>query len=406
MVKQLEPRSRTRPKPSMAILIMLAGVGAMAMNVFLPSLPGMTTYFETTPAKVQLSISLFLAFNAVFQLIIGPLSDRFGRRPVLLISLLIFCIATLASIFATTIEFFLFCRVFQAAVVAGMILSRTAVRDMYDTREAASVIGYVTMGMALVPMIAPSVGGFLDSAFGWQGGFWALFLFGSFVLFLTYIGFGETNEHQTQSVTAQFHAYPELFGARRFWAYVIAASTASGAFFAYLGGAPFVGAQVFDLPVDRVGLFLSTPAIGYALGNFISGRFSVRFGINMMILWGTILAVLGLGLNLFLFAVANPGPWVFFGLIIAMGLGNGMCLPNAMTGMMSVRPHLAGSASGIGGAIMTAGGALLSLLAAAVIDIENGAVSLLLIMTICSAIPLLAVGYILRREQTHPDLQS
>jgi len=395
--------TQARNQPDVFTLVALAGIGAMAMNIYLPSMPAMVSYFETSPAKVQLTVSLFLAFNAVFQLVIGPLSDRYGRRPIMLSGLVIFCFASLACLLAPTIESFLVARVFQAAVVTGMILSRAAVRDMFSTDKAASMIGYVTMGMAIVPMFAPALGGWMEKFYGWQASFVTLLVFGILVLILAYFKFTETNQNRQPSVVAQFRAYPELLSSRRFWGYVIAAATCSGAFFAYLGGAPFVGSAIFGLKEAELGAYLSTPAIGYFIGNFISGRYAVRVGVNKMIIGGSFLAVTGMGLNLILFTFGSPGPMVFFGLMIAMGLGNGMCLPNAMSGMMSVRPHLAGSATGIGGTIMTGGGAALSVLASTIVDVESGATSLLWIMTVSSVFPMFAIGYVLWRER---EIQS
>lgn len=392
--------------PHLITLVLLAGVGTMAMNVYLPSLPGMTTYFETTAARMQLSVSLFLAFNALFQIIIGPLTDRFGRRPILMYCMVIFVIASLVSIFTTSIWAFLACRVIQAAVVAGVVASRASLRDLYSPTQAASMIGYVTMGMTLVPMIAPGLGGFLDEIYGWKASFWLLFGFGAAVTILTYLDFGETNTNKPESVSAQFRSYPELFQSRRFWGYVFAASTAAGAFFAYLGAAPFIGEKVFDLSGRTLGFYISSPAVGYLIGNGISGRYSQAFGINRMIVTGAILSTIGLILSFLMFFAYSPGPLAFFGATIFMGLGNGMCLPNAMSGMMSVRPHLAGSATGIGGATMTAGGAVLAVVASQIVDAESGATPLLGLMIVCSILPIFGILYIQLRESNLENLQN
>ena len=387
-------------------LVLLAGVGTMAMNVFLPSLPGMMAYFDTTAARMQLSVSMFLAFNAVFQIIIGPLSDRYGRRPVLLTCMVIFVVASFACLYTTSIWTFLFCRVIQAAVIAGMVASRASLRDLYSPAAAASMIGYVTMGMTLVPMVAPGLGGILDEFYGWQASFWLLGGFGVFVTILSYFDFGETNVTRSASVVAQFKSYPELFRSRRFWGYVFAASTAAGAFFAYLGAAPFIGEKVFNLDGGTLGFYISSPAVGYMVGNFISGRYSQRMGINRMIVTGAILSTSGLTVSLLLFLFFDPVAFAFFGATMFMGLGNGMCLPNAMSGMMSVRPHLAGSATGVGGAIMTGGGAVLAAVASQIVDAESGATPLLALMIVCSALPALGIYYIRSRESSLEDLQN
>jgi DHA1 family bicyclomycin/chloramphenicol resistance-like MFS transporter len=385
--------------PHIFTLIVLTGLGALSMNVFLPSLPGMTEYYQTDYRIIQLSVALYLAVNAVLQLFIGPISDRYGRRPVLLGSLLIFLVATIGCIFAPTVEVFLVFRMIQAVIVAGLVLGRAVVRDMYPQDQAASQIGYVTMGMAVVPMIGPFFGGILDEQFGWQANFWMLLILGAFVLILTFRDLGETARNTSTSFADQFKEYPELFRARRFWGYCLTAAFASGAFFAYLGGAPYVGTEVFGLSPSVLGAYFAFPAVGYFFGNWISGKFSVRWGINKMILWGAIFSAAGLGLSLLVFAAGFKTAFVFFGFTSVVGLGNGMVLPNATSGMLSVRPHLAGTASGLGGAIMIGGGAILSALAGALLTGGNGAYPLILIMLITSLLGLGAILYTIKRER-------
>ncbi|AHM02748.1 Bicyclomycin resistance protein [Roseibacterium elongatum DSM 19469] len=385
--------------PHIFTLIVLTGIGALSMNIFLPSLPAMTSYFDTDYRLMQLSVALYLAVNAVLQILIGPISDRIGRRPVLLGSLVIFVLATIGCLLAPTIEVFLAFRMVQAVIVAGLVLGRAVVRDMYPADQAASQIGYVTMGMAVVPMIGPAIGGALDETLGWQANFWLLAILGLAVLALTWRDLGETAAPGRGSFRDQVAQYPELLTARRFWGYCLAAAFASGAFFAYLGGAPYVGSEVFGLSAAAVGFYFGAPAVGYFFGNFLSGRFSVRVGINGMILWGTILSAVGLLMSLLLFLLGLKTAIVFFGFMTFVGLGNGMVLPNATSGMLSVRPHLAGTASGLGGAIMIGGGAALSALAGALLTDGNGAYPLILIMLATSILAVISILYTIRRER-------
>ena len=284
---------RTTP-PHIVTLILLTGLGALSMNIFLPSLPRMTAHFATDYRLMQLSVALYLAVNAALQILIGPISDRYGRRPVFLWGVAVFMLATLGCLFSPTIEIFLLFRMLQAVVVVGLVLGRAVVRDMYPADQAASQIGYVTMGMAVVPMIGPAIGGVLDESFGWQANFWMLFGLGGLVLALTWRDLGETACPGSGSFAAQFRQYPELLTSRRFWGYCLAAAFASGAFFAYLGGAPYVGSVVFGLSPAAVGFYFGAPAMGYFFGNWISGRYSVRAGINAMVLWGTLISASGL----------------------------------------------------------------------------------------------------------------
>lgn len=385
--------------PHIATLVLLAGLSALAMNVFLPSLPAMAAWFGTDYRLMQLTVPVYLAVNAVLQIAVGPLSDRYGRRPVVLASLVIFVLATIGTLVAPTVELFLVFRMCQAAVAAAMVLSRAVVRDMVPQEEAASMIGYVTMGMALVPMVGPMIGGALDEAFGWQASFGFLLVCGLGVLALAWADLGETARNRSASFAAQFREYPLLLGAPRFWGYCGAAAFGSGAFFAFLGGAPWVGTEVFGLSTAAVGVYLGAPAVGYMLGNFLAGRLSVRAGTDAMVLAGALTATFGLAVATLVYWGGLRHPTVFFGFFAFVGLGNGMMLPNATAGMLSVRPQLAGTASGLGGAIMIGGGAALSALAGVLLVPGAGPYPLLAIMLASSVAAIPCILYTIRRRR-------
>ncbi len=389
---------RTTP-PHIFTLILIAGVSALSMNVFLPSLPKMTVYFDTEYRLIQLSVSAYLLCNAILQIIVGPISDRYGRRPVILYGFALFALATLGCIYAQTVEVFLAFRMLQGVVVVGIVLSRAVVRDMVPQDQAASMIGYVTMGMAIVPMIGPAIGGLLDEAFGWQANFWLLFALGLATLWVCWRDMGETATERSTSFAAQFRQYPELLMSRRFWGYCLAAAFGAGAFFAYLGGAPYVGSEVYGLEPGTLGIYFGAPALGYFLGNWVSGRYSVRYGINRLIVVGTVLTSMGLAVSLTLFYAGLGSVNIFFGFMTFVGLGNGLVMPNANAGLLSVRPHLAGSASGLGGAIMIGGGAALSALAGALLQPGRGAYPLLWIMLLSSTMAVICITYVLQRER-------
>jgi len=389
---------RTTP-PHIVTLILLAGMSALVMNIFLPSLPQMTAYFDTEYRLMQLSVAVYLGVNAVLQLVVGPISDQIGRRPVILWGLVLFLLATLGCLIAQNVWVFLLFRMAQAVIVTAMVLSRAIVRDIVSQDEAASMIGYVTMGMAVVPMIGPAIGGVLDEAFGWKATFWMLFGLGVAVLWLSWRDLGETHAPSGQSLRGQFSEYPELFRSPRFWGYALASGFSSGAFFAYLGGAPFVGTEVFGLSTAALGFYFGAPAVGYFLGNWASGKFSVRYGVNAMVLWGTLINTLGIALSLGLFALDQKSPLVFFGCMTFVGLGNGLSIPNATAGMLSVRPHLAGTASGLGGAIMIGGGAALSALAGALLGPGTGAEPLLWLQFGTGIAGILAISLVVLRER-------
>lgn len=389
---------RTTP-PHILTLVLITGMSALSMSIFLPSLATMTTYFNTEYAIMQIALSGYLAATAVLQVFIGPISDRYGRRVLVLGSLVVFVLATIGTFFATTVEVFLFFRILQAAVATSMALGRAIVRDIVPQDQAASMIGYVTMGMALVPMVGPMIGGALEQAFGWQATFVFLGLAGFATLALVFFDLGETVQGEGTSFRDQLSTYPELFRSPRFWGYVLCAAFGSGAFFALLGGTSFVATEIFGLSPLWSGIALGTPAIGYAIGNFFSGRFSVRVGINKMAIIGTLITISGLGLSAILTLSGVHHPLNFFGFCVFLGLGNGILLPNVMAGSISVRPHLAGTASGLGGAIMIGGGAALSQFASSILTVETGTLPLQLIMLGVSIMALLSVLFVIWREK-------
>jgi DHA1 family bicyclomycin/chloramphenicol resistance-like MFS transporter len=388
--------------PHIATLILIAGLAALSLNIFLPSLPLMADHFGVGYGVVQLSVSLYLAATAVLQVFVGPISDRYGRRPVMLVATAIFTLASFGAVFAPSFGLFLTCRLLQAAIATGFVLSRAVVRDMVAQNEAASMIGYVTMGMSVVPMVGPVIGGALGEVFGWQSTFVLLGLGGLALLALVWADQGETNLRRSGSMADQLAQYPQLLRSQRFWGYCLAAAFASGAFFAYLGGAPFIGLDVFHLRPATLGFYFGAPALGYMLGNFLSGRFSVRMGVDRMVMAGALLTTAGLGLLLALDLAGIMGPGIFFGLVITVGLGNGILLPNANAGMLSVRPDLAGTAAGLGGAFTVGGGALFSALAGALLQPGSGPMPLILIMLGCSALPVLSVLWMTRDGRGTP----
>ena len=248
--------------PHITTLVLLSGLSALSMNVFLPSLPGMAAYFQADYAVMQLSVSAYLAVSAGAQLAVGPISDRYGRRAVVLAALVLFLLATIGTLVAPTAGWFLAFRMAQAVIATTFVLARAVVRDMVPDEQAASMIGYVTMGMSLAPMIGPVIGGSLDEVFGWKANFALLLLLGLAVTWLTWKDMGETATRGGTPFAEQLRQYPELLTSPRFWGYAAAAAGSSGAFFAYLGGAPWVGANVFGLSPAQLGFYFAAPAVG------------------------------------------------------------------------------------------------------------------------------------------------
>jgi DHA1 family bicyclomycin/chloramphenicol resistance-like MFS transporter len=260
------------------------------------------------------------------------------------------------------------------------------------------VIGYVTMGMSVVPMVSPLVGGTLEQFLDWKATFWFMFLIGALMMVLVLRDMGETAPKTTNSMLGQFKEYPELLTSPRFWGYALAAGFCSGAFFAYLGGAPFVGSEVFGLDPFWLGLIFGAPAAGYFVGNFLTGRYATRFGINNLVLAGCVANAIGSSISLLIFMSGYGSALTFFGMMTFVGVGNGLCIPNATAGMLSVRPHLAGTASGLGGAIMIGGGAGLAALAGALLSEETGAYPLLWLMLMTAFAGVGSIMMVIHRE--------
>ena len=392
--------NRSTP-PHILTLILLASISALTMNIFLPSLPNIASELNSSTSILGLSVGIYLASSAVLQLIIGPFSDQFGRRPLILWSLIIFCISTLATVFVTNTAQFLILRIFQAISASCMVLARAIVRDTTESIEkAGSKIAYVTMGMALVPMVGPAIGGLLDYQYGWEASFWLLFLLGLVILIIAFFDVGETLSDHNQSFLQQISTYPSLLRSKRFWGYCLSSAFVSGAFFSYLGGAPFVGNEVFGLEPKDLGFWFGAPAIGYVLGNFLSGRFSTKIGLDKMIFLGVTTALFGVSVSLTISLLDHGSVLSFFGLMTLVDLGNGMSIPNATAAMMSINPKLAGTAAGLGSAIMIGGGAGLSAIANFILIPGSSEIPLILLMWTSVFCGLCSVVYVSYRKKT------
>lgn len=366
--------------PRLFTLVLLTGLSVLSLNMFLPSLSNIAEEFRADYALVNLSIAGYLGFTAAMQLIMGPLSDRLGRRPVLLAGLAIFIVSSLGCMLSTSIWAFLVFRVLQGAIISGWVLSLAIIRDTSNEQEAASLIGYVAMAMAVSPMLGPMLGGVLDELFGWRSNFLFFTVFGVALFGLCWVDLGETNKHPSETFTRQFQAYPELFRSRRFWGYALCMAFSTGAFYVFLAGAPLVSKSVLALSPAALGFYMGTITAGFMLGSFFSGRYAQRFPLTTMMIFGRLVGCAGLLLGLALFVAGYINPISLFRSTIFAGLGNGLTMPSANAGALSVRPGLAGSASGLAGALTVGGGAVLTSLTGVVLTVEYGVFQLLGIM--------------------------
>jgi MFS transporter, DHA1 family, multidrug resistance protein len=364
----LPPAVNDAPNPSLLrkllpTLIIVSMIGPLALNIIMPSMPGLAAALQASKAEVQLTLSLFLAAQAVSQLFIGGLADRYGRRPVLLVALALYLCASVAAAFATSILMLIGARILQAAgSTAGLTLSRTVVRDLAPRDSAASMIGYVTMGMVVAPLVAPALGGYLDDTFGWRAIFLACAVLGVAASLAALTQLPETRPASIvgQGMVDVLRRSALMVRNRRFMGYALGAGLTSAVFFAFLGAAPYLVVEALALPKTSYGIWFICLSGGYMIGNFCSGRFSERYGVDRMIMFGNIIGMVGVSLVLTLAFLPTMTPAAIFLPNLLMAIGNGFLLPNAIAGAVSVDPKAAGAASGVVGFMQMGMGAVAS----------------------------------------------
>ncbi len=351
------PTERRNPPPPtalLALLIAIASIGPMSLNILMPALPGIARALAADPVTVQLTLSLYLVCMAISQLVLGAMSDRFGRRPVLIAGLILTVVASIVATMATSITALVAARALQAfGASCGIVISRAIVRDLFERDRAASMLGFVTMVIMIVPMIVPPLGGVLDTVFGWPSIFACIALFAMVLLGWVYLGLPETLAQPLGGAGGVVRFLEEvglLLKSRAFIGYVLAGATSSALFFVFLGGAPHVISTLQGRSAFELGIWIATASLAYMVGNFISARYSMRFGVDAMVAAGAVVGVVG-GLSVVVLVVFYPG---LGPLIICIpqwitALANGLLIPNAIAGAISVRPQAAGTAAGIHG---------------------------------------------------------
>jgi len=382
----------TERRPTLAILIAITMVAQLALNIILPSLAGLTKTFETSYSMATLTLTLFLVGLAVGQLAYGTLSDRFGRRPIVLSGLVVFNVGTLICLAAPTIEVLIFGRVVQAlGGCAGMVMGRAMVRDIYDADRAAAMIAYLTMAVVVVPTLAPLIGGYLDVWFGWWANFVLLLIVGLAVVILAVIWAHETlpaaKRHKTE-FSGLFQAFAVLLKNPLFNGYAIQVAVNTAAYFSFLSGSPRVLIDFMGGTPEQLGVYFVIVSSFYIVGNFGTARLSRRFGVSGMVSIGTVLALIG-GLALFgVEYMIGLTPFSFFGLMSIVALGNGFCISAGFAGAISADPHRIGAASGLAGAMQLGFSAVTTwLVGLMLVDTPLPLVSL---MALCAAVGLIA----------------
>ena len=350
-----------RPRPSFIILVAISAIGPLALNLYIPSMPGLEKTFGVPYGTVQLTLTLYLIGMAVCQLIYGPASDRFGRRPMLLAGLSLFFIASVLAAIAPTIEALIAARLIQAiGGSAGIVLARAMVRDVFTREKSASVISYITMAFVVAPMIAPVLGGILEQYAGWRTGFWLLAAVGASVLNAAWITLPETHHARGTDPQNFFSNAGNLFALPKFRAYTFTLAFTSCVFFSFLGGAPHIMMDVLKRTPVEYGLWFFVISAGYMAGNFLSGQYTQKVGIDRMIMAGCIVTICGGFLCLAAAISGLLAPATLFVPMALAAFGNGLTIPNGTAGAISVDARMTGAAAGWSGFTQMAFGAAAS----------------------------------------------
>ena len=353
----------------------------LSANMFLASIGDIASEFKKGYDTVALALSAYLLFTALIQIIAGPIADRFGRKPTLMISLVIFISASTGAAVAENYTAFLIFRILQGAIATGLALSRAIVSDILPPQKAASMLGYIGMAMSLAPIIGPSIGGLLSEISGWRSNFWLYSSLGIGLLLLILILLPETGGRNTSTAKEFFNSYLKLILIGNFWVYTLVISLGIGAFFCFITGIPIIASKQFHLEQGEIGLCIGSITCGFLFGSFLSGQFASRYSHDIMILSGRIVASLGLMLSMFLFLIGYISLKNLLGGVILVGVGNGLTSPSANLAIMSLRKDLAASASGLAGACVVLTGALVTALTGAVLDAYPTAIALISIMS-------------------------
>jgi DHA1 family bicyclomycin/chloramphenicol resistance-like MFS transporter len=349
----------------LALLIAVSSVGPLSVNIILPAIPGLSVAFAADPAVVQLTVSLFFGGLGLAQLLLGSLSDRFGRRPVLLGGFVVTVLTSLAAASATNVYALVAARTAQAfGASTGIVIGRAIIRDLYARDQAASMLGWVTMSVVALPMFGPLVGGVLLEWWGWR----AIFIFIGVISVLTlawaFLALPETRPpamSADHSGNRLWRESRELLTTPAFAGFVLCAAMISGPFYSFMGGGPHVVMTLMGRSATEFGVWLVFASIGYMAGNFLAGWLSVRYGGNAMLWWGLFLEFFGtLASALHVTMVPDAGPVALFVPLFVVYVGNGMALPNAIAGAISVRPNAAGTAAGVTGCVQMGWGAIIS----------------------------------------------
>ncbi len=372
-----------------AIVLAQISFGLLAMTLCLPSMQEWGAIFDAPQADVQLTFSGYVVAYGALQLVYGPLSDRHGRKPILLLGLVVAGLASAMAALATDIATLTAARVLQGAgSAASMVVGRSMVQDLFVGPQRTRVMAYIGMALGMCPPLATLIGGQIHVRLGWQSNFVLLAVLAALLWVAAWRGLPHVRPPapaQGHWLRAMLRAYGRLLREPRFVLYVAILAASTATFYAFLAGAPIV-LKGYGIGPDGIGWFIMAVPVAYILGNFMTSRLIAQVGESRVMAWGQALTVGGLAVMLALglggvhaaLAVALP--------LVLLGLGHGLINPPALAGTVGVLPALAGSAAAVAGLMQqltgAAGGYLVGLVP------HHGAVNLgwmMLAFALCGA---------------------
>ncbi|HEX4367411.1 MAG TPA: multidrug effflux MFS transporter [Rhodopila sp.] len=357
------PPLRGRARAPFLLLVAMTACGTLGMHVIIPALPATAQALGMSIGTAQLTITLYLVGLAIGQLAYGPVSDRFGRRPVLLFGLSLFTLASIVTTLAPTAAILITARILQSiGGCAGLVLGRAAVRDGATADKAAGQLALLTLVMAMVPAIAPAIGGFLTAYINWRASYVLLAVFGGLTLLACGLLMPETASPQTTR-GPMLTAYVRLLRSPRFLGYAVGGACSTTSFYGFMSASPFIFEDLLHQPAQRVGLYYLLLMGGVAAGSFGANRLAGRLPVQKALRIANGVGILGAAL----FALADAGGAISVLTVVApvclFMVGAGMASPFALAGSVSVNPQAIGAASGMYGFIQMGYGMLCTVVA-------------------------------------------
>jgi DHA1 family bicyclomycin/chloramphenicol resistance-like MFS transporter len=340
------------------LLAAAVALGPLATDMYLPALPQIGSDFATGTDQVQLTLSIYMAGFALAQLICGPLSDRFGRKSIMIGGFLLFALASIGCAYASNIETLILCRFLQAlGGSAGPVLGRAAVRDIYTPREAARILAILASIMALAPAIAPTLGGFLVAGLGWSSIF--LVMAGYALLMALIVAFGipepmRPEYRQPLQLCSLLRNYRNIGTDISFLGYTLTNALVFSGLFAFLSGSSFVLIDFLGVAPEHFGMYFACIVAGYVVGNLFAVRLGATLAPDQILIRGLAIAVAGGSVMMGLALNEIYNVWAVVLPQAVFMIGTGMVLPQTMAGALAGFPRMAGSASALFGFVQMA----------------------------------------------------